>query len=259
MKRKNKFVALLALIVCLCCFFVGCGQTAEEEEPEGNPQTELDPSDSDPSETEPAKQEKTASFVKTKNSNGYYAFSMTSGALPAGTYVEMDIVTSDDLSKTITIRMLPKYAPKTVENFLSYVSDGYYDGTAIHRIVSSGCLQGGGYTYENGYYTAKGGTKDAIEGEFADNGHTENVIAHCAGTISTARTNDVNSATSQFFLCTGTYSSWDGSYAGFGFMPYQEDIEFIQKLEKTTECDSSSYPESRQIYIKAARVVVIDD
>ena len=98
----------------------------------------------------------------------------------------------------------------------------------------------------------------AIEGEFTNNGHPENIIGHCPGTISMARTNEVNSGTSQFFLCFDYYPSWDGEYAGFGFMIYQEDIDFVKKLGKETATNSGSYPTTRRITIEKVTTFSVD-
>lgn len=194
-----------------------------------------------------------------ETASGYYEFSFEGEELPAGHYATMEISTSDGLSKTITIMLLPEYAPKSVDNFISYAEKGFYDGTVIHRIVANGCLQGGGYEYKNRFVEKKlpDGMK-AIEGEFTNNGHPENIIGHCPGTISMARTNEVNSGTSQFFLCFDYYPSWDGEYAGFGFMIYQEDIDFVKKLGKETATNSGSYPTTRRITIEKVTTFSVD-
>ena len=91
---------------------------------------------------------------------------------------------------TITIELYPDKAPKSVENFLAYVDEGYYDGTVFHRVIDGFMIQGGGFTGE----LQKKPTKDAIENE-ADNG-----LKNERGAISMARTSDPHSATSQFFI-----------------------------------------------------------
>ena len=91
---------------------------------------------------------------------------------------------------TITMELYPDKAPKSVENFLAYVDEGYYDGTVFHRVIDGFMIQGGGFTGE----LQKKPTKDAIENE-ADNG-----LKNERGAISMARTGDPHSATSQFFI-----------------------------------------------------------
>jgi len=105
-------------------------------------------------------------------------------------------------------------APVTVENFLSYVNDGFYDGTIFHRVIKNFMIQGGGYTSEY----ARKPTRPPIANE-ADNG-----VKNIRGTIAMARTMNPDSATSQFFINTvdnanldhvaPTHSGW--GYAVFG-------------------------------------------
>ena len=90
----------------------------------------------------------------------------------------------------ILIELHPGKAPKTVENFLAYVNDGYYNGTIFHRVIPGFMLQGGGFTAD----MERKQTKAPIINE-ADNG-----LKNARGTLSMARTGDPNSATSQFFL-----------------------------------------------------------
>ncbi len=90
----------------------------------------------------------------------------------------------------ITLELYPDKAPKTVENFLQYVRDGFYDGTIFHRVISNFMIQGGGYTQD---YKRKR-TRAPIPNE-ADNG-----LSNLRGTIAMARTADPHSATTQFFI-----------------------------------------------------------
>jgi cyclophilin family peptidyl-prolyl cis-trans isomerase len=90
----------------------------------------------------------------------------------------------------IDIELLPKEAPKSVENFLQYVDDGFFDGLIFHRIVPGFVIQGGGLTPD--YQQKK--NRAPVENE-ATNG-----LKNKRGTLSMARTNDINSATSQFFV-----------------------------------------------------------
>ena len=91
---------------------------------------------------------------------------------------------------TLLLELWPDKAPKTVENFLTYVKDGFFDGTIFHRVVPNFVIQGGGYTAD---YEQKA-TRDPIENE-ADNG-----VENKRGTLCMARTGDPHSATSQFFV-----------------------------------------------------------
>ena len=91
---------------------------------------------------------------------------------------------------SFTVELLPKEAPQTVENFLRYVDEEFFDGTVFHRVVPGFVIQGGGLTAEMRPKT----TREPVKNE-ANNG-----LKNLRGTLSMARTNDVNSATSQFFV-----------------------------------------------------------
>jgi len=91
---------------------------------------------------------------------------------------------------TITLELYPDKAPKTVENFLTYVDEGVYDGTIFHRVIKDFMIQGGGFTED----MQKKPTHDPILNE-ADNG-----LKNDRGTIAMARTGDPHSATAQFFI-----------------------------------------------------------
>ena len=110
------------------------------------------------------------------------------------------------------VELYPEYAPATVENFLSLVNDGFYDGLTFHRVVEGFMAQGGDPTG-----TGSGGSKKTIKGEFAANGFTQNTLSHTRGVISMARSAQNDSASSQFFICySDGCAALDGSYAAFG-------------------------------------------
>lgn len=110
------------------------------------------------------------------------------------------------------IELYPEYAPETVENFLNLVKDGFYDGVGFHRIVDGFMAQGGD---PDG--TGMGGSGKTIKGEFAANGFTQNTLSHTKGVLSMARSQDPNSASSQFFICFSDDCTFlDGNYAAFG-------------------------------------------
>jgi cyclophilin family peptidyl-prolyl cis-trans isomerase len=92
---------------------------------------------------------------------------------------------------TFTVQLFDKQAPITCENFLQYVDDGFFDGTIFHRIIPGFMVQGGGMD-EN--MKTKAGQRAPIKNE------AENGLKNKRGTLAMARTNDINSATSQFFI-----------------------------------------------------------
>ena len=134
--------------------------------------------------------------------------------------------TTDELPKTviidvkdygkITVELYPDIAPITVENFKKLVSEGFYDGLIFHRVIENFMIQGG---CPDG--TGLGGKTDAngnrinIKGEFSSNG-VKNDLDHTRGVISMARSQLVNSASSQFFICHQDAPHLDGKYAAFG-------------------------------------------
>lgn len=110
-------------------------------------------------------------------------------------------------------------APVTVENFISLVEEGFYDGLTFHRIITDFMVQGGDPDANGtGGHKDENGKEINIKGEFSANGH-ENDISHKYGVISMARSNEPNSASSQFFICNADSSdSLDGNYAAFGYV-----------------------------------------
>ena len=111
---------------------------------------------------------------------------------------------------TIEVALNADVAPITVANFMELAESGFYDGLTFHRIIDGFMIQGGD-PLGNGY----GGSSRNIEGEFAANGH-ENNLTHVRGVISMARSSDPNSASSQFFIMHQTNHTLDGNYAAFG-------------------------------------------
>lgn len=122
----------------------------------------------------------------------------------------------------ITVQLDQKSAPITVENFVNLVNDNFYDGLTFHRIIEGFMMQGGD---PNGNGT--GGSNTNIVGEFSDNGYDNN-LSHTRGAISMARSNDYNSASSQFFIVHEDSTYLDGQYAVFGYVT--EGLEVVDKV-----------------------------
>jgi len=111
---------------------------------------------------------------------------------------------------TIKIELDYDNAPNTSANFVSLVKHGFYDGLTFHRVIKGFMIQGG-----DPEGTGAGGPGYGIVGEFKANGHKNN-LSHKRGVISMARTNDPDSAGSQFFICDKDDAFLDGNYAAFG-------------------------------------------
>ena len=116
--------------------------------------------------------------------------------------------------REINAELYPEVAPITVANFLQLIDERYYDGVIFHRVINRFMIQTGGYYIEGNTLIDKEGAK-TIKGEFAANG-VENNLKHKLGVLSMARTNDPNSASGQFFICSASCAHLDGSYAAFG-------------------------------------------
>ncbi|AGY74582.1 peptidylprolyl isomerase [Clostridium autoethanogenum] len=112
--------------------------------------------------------------------------------------------------KLIKIELYPDTAPNTVNNFISLVKKGFYNGTIFHRIIPGFMIQGG-----DPEGTGMGGPGYSIKGEFSAN-NFQNNLKHEKGVISMARTMAPNSAGSQFFIMTDNAPHLDGQYAAFG-------------------------------------------
>ena len=120
------------------------------------------------------------------------------------------------------LELFPSVAPITVENFLMLVDQKFYDGIIFHRVIKGFMIKGG-----DPKGLGIGGSKDKIKGEFISNG-VKNLLKHSRGVISMARTNDPNSATSQFFIMHQDAPHLDGAYAAFGVVT--KGIEVVDKI-----------------------------
>lgn len=122
----------------------------------------------------------------------------------------------------IKVELNADEAPITVTNFVKLAKDGFYDGLTFHRIINGFMIQGGD-PEGNG----TGGSDETIKGEFSANG-VDNVLKHTRGAISMARSQDYDSASSQFFIMHETNDSLDGQYAVFGYV--YEGMDVVDKI-----------------------------
>jgi peptidyl-prolyl cis-trans isomerase B (cyclophilin B) len=231
---------LLALCLSLCvllCFTAGCARPTEEnptnlhmpetliaqttsefqpdmpaitpDEPEiildesetapDEPVTDITPTEPSPTELDPSVAGLTANTIRA-------TITMEDGA-------------------TIVLELYPDLAPQSVCNFVYLARQGFYDGLKFHRIMKDFMIQGG-----DPEGTGGGGPGYSIKGEFSSNGFT-NDLKHTRGVLSMARSNDYNSAGSQFFIMHADYPSLDGAYAAFGRVISGMDV--VDKLADT--------------------------
>lgn len=116
--------------------------------------------------------------------------------------------------KVINLDLYPDAAPITVANFVNLAKSGFYDGLCFHRIIDGFMIQGGGFVFDRSRGLVQKNSEQ-IKGEFKSNG-INNPVKHVRGTISMARTNVKDSASSQFFICVADTPHLDGEYAAFG-------------------------------------------
>lgn len=150
---------------------------------------------------------------------------------------------------TIKVELDADNAPITVTNFIKLVNEKFYDGLTFHRIIDGFMIQGGD-PKGNG----TGGSDTNIKGEFINN-KVYNKLVHIRGAISMARSDDYNSASSQFFIMQETDPRLDGDYAVFGYV--KEGIEIVDKIcdDTIVEDDNGTVLKENQPIIKTIRVV----
>ena len=143
---------------------------------------------------------------------------------------------------TIEATLDADVAPITVTNFVNLAKSGFYDGLTFHRIISGFMIQGGDPTK-----TGMGGSKEKIKGEFSSNG-VNNTLHHYRATISMARSQNPNSASSQFFIVHKDSLYLDGNYAAFGKVVEGMDVVDAIASVKTDRYDR---PLTEQVIKKA--------
>ena len=138
--------------------------------------------------------------------------------------------------------LYPDKAPNTVNNFVSLVSSGFYDGLIFHRVISGVMIQGG-----DPAGIGTGGPGYNIKGEFAMNGCKQNDLKHERGVLSMARAMHPDSAGSQFFIMHKNSSHLDGQYAAFGKII--EGIEVVDEIA-SVKTDWNDKPRTPQVMKK---------
>ncbi len=147
--------------------------------------------------------------------------------------------------KVIKAELYPDIAPNTVNNFVSLVKQGFYDGLIFHRVINGFMIQGG---CPNG--TGMGGPAYSIKGEFEINGF-KNDLKHTEGVLSMARSQAPNSAGSQFFIMHKNSPHLDGSYAAFGKVVEGQDV--VNEIAET-----ATDPMDRPISPQTIKSMVVD-
>ncbi|MBQ2546610.1 MAG: peptidylprolyl isomerase [Clostridia bacterium] len=146
----------------------------------------------------------------------------------------------------IQLELYPDKAPITVENFVSLVNEKFYDGLIFHRVIKDFMIQGG-----DPEGTGFGGSGKTIKGEFTANG-VENDLSHERGVISMARSKQMDSASSQFFICHQDAKFLDGQYAAFGRVI--EGMDVVDEIA-SVETDKRNDRPLEDVVIKSIRVI----
>jgi cyclophilin family peptidyl-prolyl cis-trans isomerase len=160
---------------------------------------------------------------------------------------KMDVVILETTEGKITVELMRERAPETVENFVSYVKSGHYDGTIFHRVIKDFMIQGGGFTAEGAQKPVKAPIK--LE--------SNNGLKNIRGTIAMARTNDPDSATSQFFINVAdneflNYAPGNPGYAVFGeVIEGMDTVDKIRSLETETRGYMRDWPKKDIVILKA--------
>jgi cyclophilin family peptidyl-prolyl cis-trans isomerase len=151
---------------------------------------------------------------------------------PSGPFVALDITQGHAALGTIVIALNREKAPLSVENFLQYVRAGHYDGTVFHRVMPNFMIQGGGYTPE----LVEKPTRPAVKNE------ARNGLRNSRGTVSMARTNDPESATSQFFINVRDNHRLDFGIGGAGYAVFGEVVEGLEIADKISITPTTTRP-----------------
>lgn len=215
---SKKIISVMCVVMLACAMLAGCGEKEEASD----------------------KKEETSG--KEESGDGEQQESSVSGKH----HVEIRV---KDYG-TIQVELDADAAPITVANFLQLAEDGFYDGLTFHRIIDGFMIQGGD---PDGNGT--GGSGKTIKGEFASNG-VENEISHVRGTISMARSQMPDSASSQFFIVQSDSTYLDGDYAGFGTVT--EGMEIVDEICKDTPVEDNNGTVSAENQPVIEKISVLD-
>jgi|HigsolmetaAR201D_1030396.scaffolds.fasta_scaffold02151_6 peptidyl-prolyl cis-trans isomerase A (cyclophilin A) len=139
-----------------------------------------------------------------------------------------------------TVELYPDKAPITVKNFLAYVDAGHFDGTIFHRVIPGFVIQGGGFTPD----MRQKPTQAPIKNE-ADNG-----LKNLRGTLSMARTADINSATSQFFVNLKDNDFLDHGVRDFGYAVFGKVVEGMDVIDKIAQVPTTTRGMHRDVPVE---------
>lgn len=214
MKKSSRI--LIALGLAATVMLTGCGKSGTEKTPDNKVAEETDESE----KTDEAVKEEDSSKKDNENKEDVEKMGIR--------HAEIDI---KDYG-VIKLELDGDSAPITVANFVKLAESGFYDGLTFHRIISGFMIQGG-----DPEGTGMGGSDENIKGEFEANG-VKNDISHKRGVISMARSQAMDSASSQFFIVHEDSTFLDGQYAAFGQVT--EGIEIVDQICADTKVEDGN-------------------
>ncbi|MBN2707149.1 MAG: peptidyl-prolyl cis-trans isomerase [Deltaproteobacteria bacterium] len=173
-------------------------------------------------------------------------FSGTADSAPAAAPENPKVVMETTLG-TMVIELFPDKAPISVENFLKYVDSGFYNGCIFHRIVPGFVILGGGFDKDMN----KKETLEPIKNE-ADNG-----LKNLRATLSMARTPQVNSATSQFFINLKNNSALDHGSRDFGYAVFARVVEGLSVIDKIAAVKTTSHGHYHDVPAEAVIITAV--
>ena len=261
-KKQTLIICAVAIAVVILAVVLAIVLGGSDDKSTGNTTTTTQATTTAPSTTTTAPAESNADMTAIKAEIDSMSASDFAETTETTEYVKLTIQHYGD----VIIRLRSDIAPITVKNFQELVGKGFYNGLTFHRIMKGFMIQGGAPKDSST-------SLSTIKGEFSANG-VQNDLSHITGVISMARTDVMNSATSQFFICNAdASSSLDKKYAGFGYVvagldviltvsevevkanasgenstPVQnviiEKICFVEKVSAETEADSEAVTEA---------------
>ena len=227
LQRMTAILAVSALIMLFVIGTTGCNKGADTEDGVFTSSTQTEKNDK--------KEENVTENTKEEN------------VMTENTKVLVEMENGGEF----VIELYPEYAPQTVQNFVDLVSDGFYDGVGFHRVVEGFMAQGG-----DPEGTGMGGSGVQIPGEFAANGFEANTLSHTRGVISMARSQNPDSASSQFFICYDDASFLDGNYAAFGkVIEGMEVVDAFLDVERTYNMSGELASPVEPIIMKSVTII----
>lgn len=242
MKKLLRLLLTMSMLTMLIAGLTACGSTTDGT---ASAATTNSQSDDRSSNTTATSQTTDNSSAADSNSDNITA---KNGLLAGLHHAEIEVADYG----IIYLELDADTAPITVTNFVNLANSGFYDNLTFMRVMANFMIQGGDPNKD-----CTGGAPTTIKGEFAANG-VENNISHKRGTISMARANNMNSASSQFFICNADSEFLDGAYAAFGTVTDGMDVVDAITADFADKTDSNGVITDKNIQPIITTIKIID-